>query len=541
MKANSVSGNRKNSFDSLIILAANEVNDSSTSRQRCMDFKKLHDDAKIYDNLQKAILVCDSIDNGLMRNELKNLIEQSIELFKMYHHKDGDSRQLSPLSPESPTSSMNPQLGIVDKVVNVAPQINQDCFIAPEMSMISLDTEENLDVRQSCLTMSPLRRFGIQLSQMLCSFGPYGKASDTPTIISPVPNYDAPMSPSLQYFISQHREAPPTLPLERFDFEEICRSTDADCDENEVRNLTTDDVVIKSSNQEDGEIMCAEISIDDNKQRLTEQRQLKRQQEIAKLRSLASSRIACEPNVNCQVSFRLRNASRANKVLLLETATVIGLSLCKAFLIWRNAMLQYRKFRDSLLNRFSTEEIASVRRSQSNFESIPLQDPTMAILTEQKRLVGRRYDDASGSNSGYDCDSNNSSNCDSNTSYVSDEIANCERPNDGITSDDDRVGCRDLIDDANDALLLTNRHSEDVAKSKSSRKSRSKLASARMQGGGTSNASLKMSSYVDKGGLSGTQSPWLHCLNSTDDKEFMESDGKMSQRLKFIPFLHRLK
>jgi uncharacterized membrane-anchored protein YjiN (DUF445 family) len=106
MEAIIESGGRQNSFDSLITLAANEVNGSKISRQSCRDFDKLYDDEKIYRNLKKAILVCDHMDKGLIRNELRNLIEQSIQLFKVYHCAD---RDYSPLSPESPTSSMNPQ------------------------------------------------------------------------------------------------------------------------------------------------------------------------------------------------------------------------------------------------------------------------------------------------------------------------------------------------------------------------------------------------------------------------------------------------
>jgi hypothetical protein len=519
MEAIIESGGRQNSFDSLITLAANEVNGSKISRQSCRDFDKLYDDEKIYRNLKKAILVCDHMDKGLIRNELRNLIEQSIQLFKVYHCAD---RDYSPLSPESPTSSMNPQLGIAEEVKTVGPQTHSERFIAPELSMISLDTEDNLDSRQSCLNLSPLRRFGIQLSQIFCSIGPYGRAAepDTTTIVASVPNYDSPMSPSLQYFISQHREPPPTLPLDKFGFEENCRSTDADCDDNEIRNWTADEVVIKSPNHENNGIVSAEVCRIDYQQRPTEQRHLKRSQEFRKQRSLISS----EPILKSQISLRLKNASRENKIRLLETATVIGLSLCKAFLIWRNIMLLFRKFRESYLNRSSTEETDFKKRRQRTSERTSLQDPTLAISTGLNSLDSRRCDDTSDGSSGYDCESNNSSNCDS-ASYISDEIENCDRSKDGIASDD-----RDLIDDANDALFLANRHSEDVAKSKSSRRSRSNLATARMQGDSnlisSSPDNIKLLN-LDKGALSGTQSPWLNCLNSADDKEFEDSDGKM--------------
>ena len=512
---------RRNSLDSLIILAANEVNGSTTSRQSCRDFNKLYDDGIIYDNLKKAILVCDHMDNGSTRNELKYLIEQSIQLFKMYHYADRDSRQLSPLSPESPTSSMNPQLGIAEEVKSIGPQAEQERFIVPEMSMISLDTEENIDTRQSCLNLTPLRRFGVQLSQMLCSLGPYGRAAETTTVVAAVPSYDSPMSPSLQYFISQQREPPPTLPLDKFGFDEICRSTDADCDDNEVRSWTADEIVVKTSNQDLNVIATAEVSRIGYHERPTEQRHLQRSQEVAK-----------QSIVKSHFSLRLKNASRENKILLLETATVIGLSLCKAFLIWRNMMLLFRKSPESSLIRSPTDEIASKRRRH---RTSSLQDPTLAISTGLKSLDSRRCDDANEGNSGYDCDSNNSSNCDS-ASYISHEITNCERAIIGIASDEDQLGYRYQIDDANDALLLANRHSEDVAKSKSSRRNRSKLASARMHGDSDVNSSFKVPSSLDsinslnldKGALSGTQRPWLNCLNSTDDKEFKGSEGTMT-------------
>lgn len=523
-------GGRQNSFDSLITLAANEVNDSTTGRQSCRDFDKLYDDAKIYDNLKKAILVCDHMDNELIRNELKYLIKQSIHLFRLYHCADTENHQLSPLSPESPTSSMNPQLGIVEGVKSIGPQPHHEHFIAPELSMISLDTEENIDSRQSCLNLSPFRRFGIQLSQMLCSFGPYSRAAESTTIVAAVPSYESPMSPSLQYFISQHREPPPTLPLDKFGFEENCRSTDADCDDNEVRTWTADEVVFKSNNQDNNGIVIAEVSSNDYQQRSTEQRYLKRSQEVAKQRSLISS----EPIVKSQISLRLKNASRENKILLLQTATTIGLSLCKAFLIWRNAMLMFKKLQETYLNRSSTDEAASKRRRNKVSERTLLQDPTLAISTKLNSLDSQRCDDASEGNSGYDCDSNNSSNCDS-ASYIRDEIANRDRSNNNIASDDGQVVYRDLIDDANDALLLANRHSEDVAKSKSSKKSRSKLASARMQGDSSLHSSSKVNSSfdsinqlnLDKGG---TQSPWLNCLNSADAKQFKDADGKKIKR-----------
>lgn len=520
-------GGRQNSFDSLIALAANEVNDSTTGRQSCREVDKLYDDAKIYDNLKKAILVCDHMDNELIRNELKYLIEQSINLFRLYHCVDRENHQLSPLSPESPTSSMNPQLGIVEEVKSIGPQPHHEDFIAPELSMISLDTEENIDSRQSCLNLTPLRRFGIQLSQMLCSLGPYGRAAESTTIIAAVPNYESPMSPSLQYFISQHREPPPTLPLDKFGFEENCRSTDADCDDNEVRTWTADEVVFKSTNHDNNEIVNAEVSSNDCQRRSIEQRHLKRSQEVAQQRSIVKS----------QISQRLKNASRENKILLLQTATIIGLSLCRAFLIWRNAMLLFKKLQGTYLNRSSTEEAAPKRRRNKVSERTLLQDPTLAISTKLNSLDSESvFDDASEGNSGYDCDSNNSSNCDS-ASYINirDEIANRDRSNNCNASDDGQVVYRDLIDDANDALLLANRHSEDVAKSKSSKKSRSKLASARMQGDSSLNSSSKVNSSfnsinqlnLDKGE---TQSPWLNCLNSADDKQFKDADGKMIER-----------
>jgi hypothetical protein len=529
MEAIVESGGRQNSFDSLITLAAYEVNGSTISWQSCRDFNKLYDDAKIYHNLKKMILVCDHMDNGLIRNELKYLIEQSIQLFKVYHCADRNNSQSSPPSPESPTSSMNPQLGVAEEVETVGAQAHSDRFIAPELSMISLETEDNLDSRQSCLNLTPLRRFGIQLSQIFCSIGPYGRAAgqETTTTVAAVPSYDSPMSPSLQYFISQHREPPPTLPLDKFGFEENFRSTDADYDDNEVRSWTADEVVIKSPNQDNNGIVSAKVSRIDYQQRPTEQRYVKRSQEVTKQRSLISN----QPILKSQMSLRLKNASRENKIRLLETATVIGLSLCKAFLIWRNVMLLFRKFQESYLNRSSTEIAFKERRHRTSERSL-LQDPTLANSTGLYSL-DRRSNDTSDGNSDYDCDSNNSSNCDS-ASYISEEIEHCDRSNNGIASDD-----RELIDDANDALFLTNRHSEDVAKSKSSRRSRSNLASARMQGNSHLNSSSKLPSSfdsikllnVEKGAFSGTQSPWLNCLNSADDKEFKDSDGKMIECL----------
>ena len=391
---------RKNSVDSLILLAASHVSIdfSYSGRSRKPNF--LCDDALIYDRLQKAALACENIDNIYMLAELKTLIEESIELFRVCHRLDDTRQQLSPVSAESPSSSMYPQLGIVEKKVMTAPILDTGDYLVPELSVLSIDTDDNNDLRQSCMNFRPIRRLGNQLALLFCAAGRQEAAQS----VEPIPGSEAPLSPSLQFFISRHRAPPPTLPLQQLAYQENCRSTDAECDNNEVRYWTVDDSISESLNGE--ESIHAE----------------RRQSAVAHYHNAELQKLPT-PIKSLRSETRMRSLSKAHKVLLLETATAIGLSLCQAFLIWKKALLQY--LRKHHISSASDEEVSTTFQAHNSRElnlihksqvSHPLSKTrSLAISTGLQQFRGHPGDDE-GDSQNYECDSNNGSNCDSNSS-----------------------------------------------------------------------------------------------------------------------------
>lgn len=388
---------RKNSVDSLMLLAASHVSLDYTYSGRPRKPNFLCDDALIYDRLQKAALACETINNLSMLAELKNLIEESIELFRIYHRLDDTRQQLTPVSAESPTSSMYPQLGIVEKKLVTAPLLETGDYMVPDLSVLSIDTDDNSDMRQSCMNLKPFRRLGNQLALLFCNVGRHEEAQR----VDPIPGSEAPLSPSLQFFISRHRAPPSTLPLHQLVYEENCRSTDADCDHNEVRYWTVDDFIPESLN--------GGVNSDIEKDK------------SAPVNIHAADQMISLPIKSMKARTPIGSLSKAHKVLLLKTATAIGLSLCRAFLIWKKAMLQYLRRHFSVLRSdeedypsFQDRNTREIHKNETSYSPSSARPLVISIgLLRSRNYPG---DDDGDSNLNYDCDSNNGSNCDSNNS-----------------------------------------------------------------------------------------------------------------------------
>ena len=213
-----------NSVESFMRLAASEV--TKDAMKGFGGMRPVLDDVQIFDNLHRAVLVCERMENISIKVELKRLIEDSIELFSLYRHIQESRQQQASISPDSPASSMCPQLGIVQKLPTEATITDNVHDMAPELSVLSVDSDEIFEAKQTCLDLKPLCRIGSLISQLIWKIWGYNGAVDK--IVGEVasPAYQEPVSSSLQYYISQHRSAPPTLPLNHFFHEENCRRSE---------------------------------------------------------------------------------------------------------------------------------------------------------------------------------------------------------------------------------------------------------------------------------------------------------------------------
>lgn len=371
-------------------LAASEV--TKDAMRGFGQIRPVLDDVQIFDNLHRAVLVCERMENVAIKIELKRLIEDSIELFSLYRHIQESRQQQASISPDSPASSMCPQLGIVQKLPTEATVTDNVHDMAPELSVLSVDSDEIFETKQTCLNLKPLCRIGTLISQLIWKI--WGQNGAVDKIVGEVvlPTYEEPVSSSLQYYISQHRSPPPTLPLNHFFHEENCRSTDADCDNNEIQNWTLDDLLTEGFEEKELD-SYAESSVPECvASSMTQEKTLQND------RSYSPKLV--EAKLVLPISSRLR---------LLATATAIGLSLCKAFLKWKNATLLFLRFKAQYFIPVSTGK--RISRSKSN--SKPL-----IVITSQNTL---RVCEMTSSININDSDCNNGSNCDSNSSHDYDQ------------------------------------------------------------------------------------------------------------------------
>jgi hypothetical protein len=379
-----------NSVESFIKLAASEVKKDAIKGFGRIRPDSQRDDVQIFNNLQKAVVVCERMENISIKVELKRLIEDSIELFSLYRQIQEFHQPSASISPDSPASSMSPQLGIIQKLPTEATMSENVHDMAPEVSVLSVDSDEIFETKQTCINLKPLCRLGNLISQLIWKIWGYNGAVDK--IVGEVtsPAYQEPVSSSLQYYISQHRSPPPTLPLNLFYNEENCRSTDADCDNNEIQNWTIDELLAEGFPEKEYDSYMENSVPECKASPLTQSVQEDRNP---------------SPNM-IQARLLLPKSSRLR---LLATATAIGLSLCRAFLKWKNTTLLFVQFKAQYLIPISTEKFIS----QSKMQPKPL-----AVTTSQS---SRRVCGIATGIDVYDSDCNSGSNCDSNSSHDNDQ------------------------------------------------------------------------------------------------------------------------
>lgn len=322
------------SVDSLILLASNKLHEGNyfdDYQDYNMPQSRNPDNSSLFKNLRKAALVCESMSNTDVKKELKVLIEESINLFREYQLADAFDRKRSAIAiPSSPTSSMLPQLGQTEKFSIVIPQLDRHHRIL-ELSLLTptSDSSEKSNGRHYCLNLKrinfkPLRRLGGKLSRMIQNIRRYGTFKDlrstiramTPTglgpLSSPLPPY-RPTSPSVAIDVNDN----------------VCRSTEVDFGSSITSRPRVDQVSFRTSKKLKSTDDIDSYPDDDGRNK---DMQLEKRNQI-RTKHPSNSQSYSLPHPLTAVT--------AKKLLLLETATAIGLSLCKAFLIWKHVASCY--------------------------------------------------------------------------------------------------------------------------------------------------------------------------------------------------------
>lgn len=321
-----------------------------------------HDDASWIGNPEKSLLlkklrrastVCESMDNVRGKDELKILLAESIILYREYQLGDScDQGRYAAVYPSSPTSSMFPQLGLLEKISIIIPQL--DCrHRVMELSLLT-PTSNNSEKRRrkvGCLglkrmSFKPLRRLGGNLSRMLQrirrfgSFGLYSRGRGL------TPNRE-PISPCLSRRHSQHESPSPAILFDGDLNEESCRSSDVVYGSSVPNHSRSDPLNFGSLR-----IRRNTDDMDSNQKEDMQQNKMKQVQ----------AKSFTETKLQSQMSL-MRTPSAAKTILLLETATAIGLSLCKAFLVWKHAASSYWHEQALLSPEYSQVSMASASKT----------------------------------------------------------------------------------------------------------------------------------------------------------------------------------
>lgn len=400
------------SVDSLVLIASNELEADrfgKDNRESGMSSPQDLDSSALSRNLRQTKILCESMSNLSSKDELKVLINESIILFREYQLANGFNRQRCITDiPSSPTSSMFPQLGIKEKFSIMIPQLDHHHRVL-ELSLLTptSDSSENSKGRHYCLNLrrisfKPLRRLGGKLSRMVQNIRRYGTFRDlrskiralTPTGLGPLPS-------PLPGYVS-------ASPLVAVNInEEVCRSTDVDHDSTVSNCLRPQQGNVQIKNKEKFTDDIDSYPDDDSR---NQDIQLEKRNQ-AQTRLPSNLQLSSFPNQLTAVT--------SKKLLLLETATAIGLSLCKAFLIWKHVTSYYWHERAELSPDFSEApndgfSFANVisKAAHQGINSVPHHDSSPHHLTVAISSVSILRPNFCGK---YHCYTNTSSSYDGNS------------------------------------------------------------------------------------------------------------------------------